>query len=397
MFMFVKNLFDFLDTLLAVLFGAVFSAFSVGKKYVKIGRGGGLGRSKRAFGAAFTLVELLVVIAIIGVLIALLLPAVQAAREAARRMQCANNEKQWVIALHNYHDTNTQFPPHGIKNTWGPSASGEELKQDGGPGALPRTLPFIEAATISSGYDFSKSVFPGYPGGSSVNPYYSNITGINLSVFLCPSDAEAPKGSDLHGSSNAPGNYVVCTGSSTNEYNVLTDPTDGLFYMDSKNDMASITDGTSNTVILSEGLVGIGSVPLTGSEGDKFPVYQRSLLNGGGVEVSANLNIVTYSQACTASGRGDRCRFWLATRWDYSTFSGYLTPNQRNAGNIWNQTNAKDYSGKNRFYMGARSGHPGGVNAGHGDGSIRFVNDTIDRLIWLNFSTVGNQIDTLPY
>jgi hypothetical protein len=344
-------------------------------------------------------VELLVVIAIIGVLIALLLPAVQAAREAARRMQCANHQKQWGIALHNYHDTNLQFPPHDLEKTVGHVSkddAGLTVTTGGAPGALPRVLPFIEAANISNGKDFSRAVFP--YGNSGVNLHdYADIVGISINVFLCPSDSEAPKNSDLHGSTNAPGNYVVCTGSSTGDSSIQSAKTDGLFYRDSQNSMASITDGTSNTVILSEGLVGIGGAALSGSEGDKFPVYQRSLLNGGGMEVSENLDVVKYSQACTASGRGDRCRFWLASRWDYSTFSGYMTPNQRNAGNIWDQANIGTYGGQNRCYAAARSGHSGGVNACYGDGSVHFVTDSINRLIWLNYSTVGNQIDTLPY
>ncbi|MDR1268256.1 MAG: DUF1559 domain-containing protein [Planctomycetaceae bacterium] len=371
--------------------------FSALKKHVKIGGGGQYG---------FTLVELLVVIAIIGVLIALLLPAVQAAREAARRMQCANNQKQWGIALHNYHDTNQQFPPHDLTKTVGHVSSSDSTLTEttgGAPGALPRVLPFIEAASVSSGKDFSRSVFP--YGNSGVNKWdYEDIVGINLNIFLCPSDAEAPRNSDLHGSTNAPGNYVVCTGSGTVENSDSNaERTDGLFYRESQNSMACMTDGTSNTVILSEGLVGVGGVSLTGlSESNKYPIYQRSLLNGvssgdSGLPVTPNLDVVTYSQNCSTSGRGDRCRFWLASRWDYSTFSGYLTPNQRNAGNIWNQSNVKAGGTGNRFFMAARSDHRGGVNVCYGDGSIHFVTDSIERLIWLNFSTVGDQIDTLPY
>jgi prepilin-type processing-associated H-X9-DG protein len=331
-----------------------------------------------------------VVIAIIGMLIALLLPAVQAAREAARRMQCANNQKQWGIALHNYHDTCLQFPPHGLKFTSGPTSKEDSTivhdKTDGGAGALPRVLPFIEGSAISSGYDFSQSIFP-YPNSGTVNPYYSGIINTYIKYLICPSDSGVPTSSSTE---EAPGSYVVCTGSATNDYNILTKPTDGLFYMGSQNTMACMTDGTTNTVILSEGLAGIRA-PLSGSESDKFPIYQRSVLKEG--EVTANLDVVAYSQACTTSGHVSRCLFWLTTRWDYSTFSCYLTPNQRNSGNIWNPTN----TGEDRYYMGARSGHPGGVNVCYGDGSIHFVTDSIERLIWLNFSTVGNQIDTLPY
>jgi hypothetical protein len=170
-------------------------------------------------------------------------------------MQCANSQKQWGIALHNYHDTSGQFPPHGLKWTSGPISltdpTIENTKEDGGPGALPWVLPFIEGSVIFNGYDFSQSIF--YITNSSyVNPYYSGITSTYIKYLMCPSDSELSKDSGY----TAPGSYAVCTGSSTNDYNFLREPTDGLFYMESRNTMASITDGTSNTVILSEGLVG---------------------------------------------------------------------------------------------------------------------------------------------
>jgi prepilin-type N-terminal cleavage/methylation domain-containing protein/prepilin-type processing-associated H-X9-DG protein len=398
----VKRMFEAFNVLssgVLTMFREMFAkGYSLRKKYVKIGGGGGSGEG-------FTLVELLVVIAIIGVLIAMLLPAVQAAREAARRMQCANNQKQWGIALHNYHDTNQQFPPHGLAVTRGPKSNtdlSEVDKTDGGPGALPRVLPFIEAATVSQGFDFSKSLLPGTRGdgtggGSSVHLYYDALAGLLLNIFTCPSDSEFPKQVNFtgHAGTAAPGSYVVCTGSATDAYSIMTEKTDGLFYMDSTNSMASITDGTSNTVILSEGLVGLSCGDMTGmSDADRAPLYQRSLIGVGLSDtVTANLNVVTFSKNADSGARQDRCRFWLATRWDYSTFSGYITPNQSNTGNIWKQGNADG----NRFYMGARSRHPGGVNVCYGDGSIHFVTDSINRLIWLNFSTVGNQIDTLPY
>ncbi|MDR1492885.1 MAG: DUF1559 domain-containing protein, partial [Planctomycetaceae bacterium] len=326
-------------------------------------------------------------IAIIGVLIALLLPAVQAAREAARRMQCANHQKQWCLALHNYHDANRAFPPHGLKITYGVDSDGNKdpaaEKTDGGPGVLPRLLPFIEQVALASNFDFTFSVFPQ---GSGVSSRYREIANISLNILNCPSDSLGGQTKDLHGTTIAGGSYIVCTGSGTGANSLMYEKTDGLFYIEAKTKMATMSDGTSNTMVLSEGLYG-QAVTLTSdmSDSQRSKIYQRHLLNSGG-SVTADLDVVTYSKNST-SGRGDRCTFWVPARGIYSSYSAYITPNQKNAGNIWNQSNPAEHG--QRAYLAARSEHTGGVNAGFGDGSIRFVSDSVDVDAWRAASTVN--------
>ncbi len=208
-------------------------------------------RSHHSFAASrprdgFTLVELLVVIAIIGILVGLLLPAVQAAREAARRMQCQNNLKQLGLAMHMHHDTYGNFPyvrSGGGQNrhTW-----------------AMQLLPFMEQTSLFQTYKnpiTGVSQTDGFNNHTSTNATMVAARESQVSVFMCPS-RRAPislspitTGSTVMG---LPGDYVACTG------NTNTVPTNGVFTLVNSNHMKTfvkirdITDGTSNTIMIGE-------------------------------------------------------------------------------------------------------------------------------------------------
>jgi prepilin-type N-terminal cleavage/methylation domain-containing protein/prepilin-type processing-associated H-X9-DG protein len=198
---------------------------------------------------AFTLIELLVVIAIISVLIALLLPAVQAAREAARRAQCVNNLKQMGLALHNYHDALSAFPPGYIA-----------------------AIPFKDGETDTSpGWSWASMILPQLdqsPLFSSMNYWLpvqapANTTGTqtSLNVFLCPSDLiQGRTFAVTDGFGNtvatvAPSSYAACTGNDAADValGLNNDGSgNGLFFRNSSIKIAAITDGTSQTIMLQE-------------------------------------------------------------------------------------------------------------------------------------------------
>jgi prepilin-type N-terminal cleavage/methylation domain-containing protein/prepilin-type processing-associated H-X9-DG protein len=184
---------------------------------------------------AFTLVELLVVIAIIGVLIGMLLPAVQAIREAARRTQCANNLKQFGLAIANYEVAIGNYPPAYL---------GEELQPGWGWGSF--ILPYIEQANLYQFGNIDDSLF-----GEGANPAYpTDYTEQVVTVFRCPSD-QAPDLNPLrlyHGTSN----YRVATGSQTSGFFIVDYDFGGILFQNSKVRHAQVLDGTSNTVVIGE-------------------------------------------------------------------------------------------------------------------------------------------------
>lgn len=203
----------------------------------------------------FTLVELLVVIAIIGVLVGLLLPAVQAAREAARRMQCSNNLKQMGLAMHNYHDTYKRFPAGGNwKTPWGVVAGrGNRPARGNGWAWTSAILPFVEQSSIYNQLNFNNRI-PEQPNRL--------LMSARLSIAKCPSATQAEH-IQIGNATSAfgfvdPGmtttNYVGCAGSFVQSayYDQPEDRKNGILFEDSYLNFGSITDGTSNTLMIGE-------------------------------------------------------------------------------------------------------------------------------------------------
>lgn len=342
---------------------------------------------------AFTLVELLVVIAIIGILVALLLPAVQAAREAARRAQCSNQLKQWGLAAHNYHDTFLAFPMTNAQNY---------LPNTQGFSPQARILPFIEQNNLQGKLDFAQPAFTGPFNALVPNPQFAAAFATPIKVALCPSDP-APILNQGAGGTNYSGiNYMVSYGSGTGANYDLRWRTDGIVYENSGVRFADVTDGTSNTVFMSETVRSVGpdftlpagtmpkapyQATLNGSTGVNSALQANQGLaasgsgwsNGpNGVIENPNLaavvpNMTNWRGAASAALRG-RGTSWAHSGAMSTLTNGYTTPNNPIPDVVTHFTG----------FFAPRSYHAAGALATMGDGSVRFLPDSIDATIHRN-------------
>ncbi len=298
----------------------------------------------------FTLVELLVVIAIIGVLVALLLPAVQAAREAARRSQCTNNLKQLALGVHNYHDTYKALPY--LRMTVGPAH----------PSGFVGLLPFIEQQPL---YDLAVAATP--PFGTGWNPTGQNE---RINAFRCPSD---PIWGERAGG-RGPRSYHFSVGDSIRDNHGAGSSRRGMFVAMFTGDMARIGDGTSNTVALSEVAIGPdrlsrdikgNAVVTPGINTNPSSPAECWAARGTGGQVHENFEVTAESSVGRAPGSR-----WAEGQTFFGGFSTVLPPNSprctiAHSDNTWGVWTASGY-------------HPGGVVVAMGDGSVRFVSETID-------------------
>lgn len=314
---------------------------------------------------AFTLVELLVVIAIIGLLIALLLPAVQAAREAARRMQCSSQLKQIGIAMHNYHTVHRVFPM-GLpmyNRAFSP---------------LAQLLPYAEQDAIFENLiDFRHS--PIELGPPFTDPFWVNnleASATIVPIFNCPSDKKQVEGAVYSDSSSgtsyqyAGTNYAGCTGSGVPGQGWLADA-DGVFKQSTALGVRDLKDGTSNTVAFSEIIKG-GGVANRGSDPQEF----YKLIPG-----PPSFPIHLTAEGCAGSPvwMGDRGKRWIAGRYSEGLYNHFYTPNSLTPDCVDGVGGAA--------WTAARSRHPNGVNTLLSDGSTRFVTEGVDRVIWQAVST----------
>jgi prepilin-type N-terminal cleavage/methylation domain-containing protein/prepilin-type processing-associated H-X9-DG protein len=303
---------------------------------------------------AFTLVELLVVIAIIGLLIALLLPAVQAAREAARRMSCSNNLKQCELALHNYHDTHRRFPGIG--------SSSERAFS-----ILAQILPFAEQANLQNLIDFRQPIYS----GGSIHQANEVAAHTPVAMFRCPSDGQTDlftkfDCNESSGQAYRGANVVVCTGSGRDGSWDLRNRTDGLFYYGSACGFRDMTDGTSNAIVFSETLLG------NGISGGFKPAKPHQAVAWIGPASNVNPDVAALASGPVSSWQGYRGYAWILGKSYSTTFNAYDPPNPKHS----------DVCQFAYGWFAARSFHPGGVNVALGDGSVRFVSDTVERTTW---------------
>jgi prepilin-type N-terminal cleavage/methylation domain-containing protein/prepilin-type processing-associated H-X9-DG protein len=339
--------------------------------------------------AAFTLVELLVVIAIIGTLIGLLLPAVQSAREAARRTSCTNNLRQFGLAIFNFECARGCFPQTDARTS---NTAGWSLHA--------RLLPYAEESAISGQFDFKATPFTGSYNSQTPAPQFAALFAKPVPMLLCPSDP-APTVNTCNGSPYGGNNYMVSFGSGTvsggNTYWEFSKPTDGIVYENSKVKIAKITDGTSKTVIASEAVrsiadggssdtVTLASVPpapyqytLNGSTGWTNVNGSGGSPNGitrGGITSTADIDAILASWPSVTSWRAvnspsmrGRGLAWAATTQGNSLTNGFLPPNSQ----------IPDYVVHWSGFFGPKSFHAAGANVLFGDGRVALLSDKTDK------------------
>lgn len=294
-------------------------------------------RIQRSRSRGFTLIELLVVIAIIAVLIALLLPAVQQAREAARRTQCKNNLMQISLALNNYMMAHEVLPP-GTQNDSGPIQS----KEDGGyhMGWLVQVLPYIEQRNVFNNVDFTKSVY---------DPANGKVRSHRIPAYLCPSDP-------------APGfNFTIALSNYCGIHNDFEAPIDvdqnGVLFLNSSVRYEQIRDGSSNTIFIMESRLG--------------PPSGLGWISG----TRSTLRNVVISRSIPGTGQQPAL----------VSFEAHIATSNTTQGNDLREELAAEEAGK-EIVGGGSSNHTGGLHVALGDGSVRFLSQNINPMTLRNLA-----------
>lgn len=333
----------------------------------------------------FTLVELMVVIAIIGVLVALLLPAIQSARESARRTQCLNNLKQLGVALHNYVSAEKHFPPGAVAKTYPAQPKHPETFYRWS--VLAHLLPYLENSSVRDLLDLSLPLYmpaAGYPVADRNKAGIAKI----LPEFLCPSDIGQPVKSDW-----GPTNYVACAGSGAGGGTPFD--TDGVFYVNSATSFTQIGDGSSHTAAISESLLGEDVQP-TSASGFGGATPERHYKFSLGFSATPDLtdtrcNSTRNFNSSLGNGNDPRGFAWCSGEYRCALYNHYYVPNGSEYDCITSVTVDPSVPPKKLYsafgWRAARSGHAGGVTVLLADGSVRFTLNSIDLLLWQRLST----------
>jgi prepilin-type N-terminal cleavage/methylation domain-containing protein/prepilin-type processing-associated H-X9-DG protein len=372
--------------------------------------------------SGFTLIELLVVIAIIAVLISLLLPAVQSAREAARRAQCTNNLKQLGLAVHNYHSAQNVVPPSGERG-WGGEVPGTMVDDGGSSGKIVaptnrysmkvHLLPFIEQQSVYNAMNMNH-----YPGPINLNdpsdPFNDDsapwkLTGglvnqtafsTKISTFLCPSDPNPGNPNPAVPTSNYANNY-----GGHRYYSQITWAPNGPAYFPGWDTLirdqvsfGDVTDGLNSTAMFSEWVKGPGNLDTDGlgtvygtPDGNFCGQFDKKTFPGPG---ALDLNL---SQICRQTGNtrvfGNKGEYWHMQDPGRGGWYCHTMPPNTKACRCWgNGIYGLPYDGDMESVIGASSSHPGGVNVLFMDGSVRFVKSSINYQTWIAIgSTAQNE------
>jgi prepilin-type N-terminal cleavage/methylation domain-containing protein/prepilin-type processing-associated H-X9-DG protein len=342
------------------------------------------GRRMRIRRGGFTLIELLVVIAIISVLISLLLPAVQSAREAARRAQCTNNLKQIGLACHNYLST-YQLLPFGKGGSYNLTVPGTATYARWS--AHSQLLIYIEQGNLFDSINFNLAPeTPGMAGDVPFMPPFENANRENatcsrtqVATFLCPSDAN-PFLSDWPGGNSYLGNMQTwaCDLGDNNPSTVSpTSQPQGIFYFHSSVKLSSITDGTSNTAFFSEKIRGSGM-----RDGD---ARSDSMI------ISSPTSLDDTYLTCTSTNPQTALRLthvqgasWVMGEMCCTQYNHVSTPNKGSCAGLGFANNSM---ANMPMVVPPSSQHPGGVNVLFGDGSVKFVKNSIALDTWRGLGT----------
>ncbi|QDT02339.1 Type II secretion system protein G precursor [Rubripirellula lacrimiformis] len=365
--------------------------------------------------SAFTLVELLVVIAIIAILVGLLLPAVQSAREAARRMTCSNNLKQVALALHLYHDIHRSMPV---------SMTGSDQFDDGTAGSgfhswMARILPQIEQTALHQQIHFETSLADrtDYSTDADYADFAMSSSHVDagpaaaiVATYLCPSDPESVPQFSL-GIQTAPGSYAANIGwprqsvgpgvttplKKQNGVIGLLNPQSSDSWQQPRVRMADITDGLSNTMAVGERVIAqvFESADAFGTTNisQHTPISMQSFCGGG----STGRSLQNWVRYCDSVSLADahysisHGHAWI-TGWTFAAnhFMPVIPVNQRNC-----HVYGGEDDGMNLVTLSSH--HVGGVHVAMADGSVRFMAEQIDReLYWAQGSRNGSEVLSAP-